>query len=194
MLEVLDKRPAGGDDRFATKRTKHAITPRIQRMQRSSRIASDSSSRPSAFGFTLIELMIVVVVAALLAAVALPGYFGQLRKTRRAEAVAATAQIQQAQERFRANCPCYAHSISNAVSLTCPGACPGINADPGLGIAAVVGARYTYTLTNVLPASYTLRVDADPSSSQASDTGCTQLFVTVAAGTATQTPAQCWSR
>jgi type IV pilus assembly protein PilE len=163
-------------------------------MHRSFRTASDSNCRPSAFGFTLIELMIALVVAALLAAVALPSYFGQLRKTRRAEAVAVTSQIQQAQERFRANCPCYAHSVSNATSLTCPGTCPGTGADAGLGIAAVAGARYTYTLTNVLPTSYTLRVDAVLGSSQASDTGCTQLFVTVAAGTATQTPAQCWSR
>ena len=145
-------------------------------------------------GFTLIELMIVVAVAALLAAVALPSYFGQLRKTRRAEAVATTSQIQQAQERFRASCPCYAHSITNATSATCPGTCPGTLADAGLGIAAVAGARYTYGLGATTATGYTITATAAPGSSQVNDTGCTTLTVTVTAGSATQTPAKCWSR
>ena len=155
-----------------------------------------SKSR-TARGFTLIELMAVCVVLGILAAIAYPSFMAQVRKSRRAEAVAATAQIQQAQERFRANCPCYAHSVTNATSTTCPGTCPGTGAAAGLGIAAVAGARYTYGLSAVTATGYTLTATAVAGSSQATDsqqgTLCTPLVVTVTNGNATRTPAACWS-
>ncbi len=144
-------------------------------------------------GFTLIEMMIVVVVVAVLAAIALPSFQGQIRKSRRAEAVSALSQIQQAQERFRANCPCYAHSITNATSTTCPATCPGTGTDPGLGIAAVTGARYTYALTAPIAAGYTVTATPVAGSSQASDTGCTTISVTVASGVGTNNQPRCWS-
>ena len=65
-------------------------------------------ARQPAPGFSLVELMIAVVVAAVLAAIALPSFLGSVRKGRRAEAFAALAQVQQAQERWRANNPAYA--------------------------------------------------------------------------------------
>jgi type IV pilus assembly protein PilE len=155
----------------------------------------DATTRRSpSRGFTLIELMIAVVIVSVLAAIALPSFFGQMRKSRRAEAVAVTSQIQQAQERFRANCPCYAHSVSNAASAACPSTCPGTGSDPGLGIAAGGGARYTYGLSSVTATGYVLAASAVVGTSQASDTGCTTLTVTVTSGTASQTPTQCWSR
>lgn len=52
-------------------------------------------------GFTLIESMVVLVIAGALSAVALPSFDGQLRKARRADALAAIAQIESAQERLR---------------------------------------------------------------------------------------------
>lgn len=148
-------------------------------------------------GFTLIEMMIVVVIVAILAAVALPAYQSQMRKSRRAEAVSALSQIQQAQERFRASCPCYAHSITNGASATCPAACPGTAGDAGLGIAAVAGARYTYAVS-VAPtaATYTVTATAVAGTSQNSDTApvdCRVLTVAVTGGAGIQTPAACWS-
>ena len=50
-------------------------------------------------GFTLIELMIVVVVIAIIAAIALPSYQSQIQKTRRADAQSALLQAAQALER-----------------------------------------------------------------------------------------------
>jgi len=139
-------------------------------------------------GFTLIELMIVVALLSILAAIALPAYFGSLRKTRRAEAVAAMSAVQQAQERWRASCPSYATLIPTANAGDCN------TGTSGLAIAAVAGALYTYALSGVSATGYTLTATAVAGSSQAKDTGCTALVMTVTAGLAAQTPTTCWSR
>jgi type IV pilus assembly protein PilE len=52
-------------------------------------------------GFTLIELMIVVVIVAILTAVGLPSYFAQVQKSRRSEAKAALTQLATMQQQFR---------------------------------------------------------------------------------------------
>jgi type IV pilus assembly protein PilE len=51
-------------------------------------------------GFTLIELMVVVVIAGILAAVAYPAYTESVRKSRRAAAKTTMLQIAQQEERY----------------------------------------------------------------------------------------------
>lgn len=51
-------------------------------------------------GFTLIEVMIVVVIVAILAAVAIPSYQDSVRKTRRADAKESLTRIAALQERY----------------------------------------------------------------------------------------------
>lgn len=144
--------------------------------------------RRSSRGFTLIELLIAIAIAAIIATIALPSFLAQVRMSRRSEAMSQLALIQQAQERWRANCPCYAGSLT-AANVGCPAT--DCDASSGLGLPSST-AHYGYTLADVTPSGYTLR--ADGSGSQASDTGCTQLTVAVVNGSPTNSPAACFKQ
>jgi len=50
-------------------------------------------------GFTLIELMVVVVIVAILVGIAYPAYVDQMRKTRRSEGKALLMELMSAEER-----------------------------------------------------------------------------------------------
>jgi type IV pilus assembly protein PilE len=147
-------------------------------------------------GYTLIELMAVLVVVGILSVVAYPAFMAQVRKARRAEAVSTTALIQQAQERWRANQPTYATRLMTANPADCDTPAEQVT-NSCLNIAAATGARYTYALSANTATAYTLTVTAVTGSSQAADTqggtACTPLVVTVSNGNATRTPAACWS-
>lgn len=65
-------------------------------------------------GFTLIEIMIVVVVLAILVSVALPAYTSQLRKSRRADAKQAMVELAQRLERFYTERSTYAGAALGA--------------------------------------------------------------------------------
>lgn len=63
-------------------------------------------------GFTLIELMIVVVVVGILASVAYPSYVEYVQKSRRGDAMASLADMRIAQEKWRANNTTYATTVT----------------------------------------------------------------------------------
>jgi type IV pilus assembly protein PilE len=58
------------------------------------------TSRPTARGFTLIELMIVVVIIAILASIGIPSYRQYVIRATRTEAKTALLRVQAAQEKF----------------------------------------------------------------------------------------------
>jgi len=96
-------------------------------------------------GFTLIELMIVVVIVAVLGAIALPAYQQYARETKRADAQSALLRIANLQEKFFSNNNQYATSTTTlgyAVN-------PAVSNDGYWSIAvATVGAPPTsFTLT-----------------------------------------------
>ena len=143
-------------------------------------------------GFTLLELMIAVAVAGVLAALAGPGLMEPIRKARRLDAVEALVQVQLAQERWRAQCPCYAASLG-ATASGCPAsACA---ADSGLPLPALSrGGHYTLALSDASPTGYTLTASAVSGRSQAADGDCARLVVSVRHGVGNPTPPDCWSR
>ena len=79
-------------------------------------------------GFTLIELMIVIVIIAILAAIAFPSYQKSIQKSRRADGRAGIVSIQLAQEKRRGNCVFYAQTIG--ASDVC---------DSTMGVTNIVG-------------------------------------------------------
>ena len=58
-------------------------------------------------GFTLLELMIVVVIIAILSAIALPSYTKYVQRTRRSDGQSALLNAQQAEEKFFYRCNRY---------------------------------------------------------------------------------------
>ena len=153
-----------------------------------------STVRPH--GFTLIEVMITVAVVAILAAIALPSFFDQVRKSRRSDAIETLARVQQAQEQYRANSTAYGtHFIVVSGRFTGMGISTDANAATSFTSA---GGYYTITLPASSSGGYTATATAR--SSQAKDTRCTTLSTVVTAGSATYnstgtaTANQCWNR
>lgn len=64
-------------------------------------------------GFTLLELMIVVVVIGVLASIAYPAYEDSILKGRRAQARTALLELQQQQERYMTQFNCYLPFTTN---------------------------------------------------------------------------------
>jgi type IV pilus assembly protein PilE len=135
--------------------------------------ASGHAGRRGAAGFTLIEVLIVVVIVGILAAIALPSFIDSIRDSRRADAFAALTQLQLAQERFRGNRREFAASITDA-----PTADP-----PGLGLPATSPrGHYTLAIDAASASGYTITATAVPGGTQAGDAGCQRLRIRVERG------------
>lgn len=137
--------------------------------------------------------MIVVIVLAVLATVALPSFMQQVRASRRAEAVAQVALIQQAQERWRANQPSYATTLMTANPADCDTLAEQVT-NSCLNIAAPSSGRYNYALSGVGATGYTLTATPQGSQNQdrANGVSCNPLTVTVAGGTPAYAPPACF--
>ncbi|MDQ1119782.1 MULTISPECIES: type IV pilin protein [Pseudoxanthomonas] len=128
-----------------------------------------------AFGFTLLELMIVVAVVAILAAIAFPSYQDYVRKARRAQAKADLLEYAQLAERF--------HTVNNTyVNFTLP-----TTQSPREGGTAY----YTLALSN--QAQSTFMITATAKAPQSLDK-CGNLSINQAGvkGNTAGTLASCW--
>ena len=140
-------------------------------------------------GFTLVELIIVVVIVAILAAVAIPGYQQMMENGRRSDAMASMKALQLAQETLRANCPFYAQNLgANDVCGANAGATTvGFDAASNEGF-------YTLSIVGGTATGNAYTISADPQGAQASDTDCDPMTLTVSAANpqGAEGPAGCW--
>lgn len=139
----------------------------------------------NAAGFTLIELMIVVVVIGIIAAIAWPNYTAHVRKSRRSDAQIALTQLANAQEKFYLNCNSYTTYVTVATSTvnTCT------LANSGLGYASNNSPQGYYTLSIPVGNTTSYTITATATGAQAADSACPSLSLT---STGVKTPTTCW--
>ena len=133
-------------------------------------------------GFTLIELMSVIVVIAILGTLALPGYRNSVLKAGRSEGKGALIDAMSRQEQFFLDNKTYTTTIGSG----------------GLNISATTeGGKYTLSVdaaTTACPITTCYALTATPTGSQDDDTGCANLTLNSdgqksASGT---NPTDCW--
>ena len=123
-------------------------------------------------GFTLLEVVIALAIVGILAAIALPSYLSQMRKSARAEAQSALTDAASRPQQFMVDRRRYAGSMS-ALGVTPPA---DLSAKYRFTIAAIDGPPPTFTLT------------AQAVGDQGRD-ACPVLTLDNAGN---RTPAQCW--
>lgn len=141
---------------------------------------------PLGRGFTLIELMIVLVILGVLAGLAYAGYQEVVTRSNRSDAREALAAVQLAQERLRGQTGQYSNDFA-ALGLASP---------PG-PVAQIESTRGFYDIaitepTVAAPSRSVFVATATPKGRQARDTGCNPIQLRVTAGGEVRTPANCW--
>jgi len=134
-------------------------------------------------GFTLIEVMIVVVVIALLAAIAIPSYSSYMLKSRRVDGVSFLTEVASEQIRFS--------SENNRFATTM--------AELGYGEDATANSEEGFYTVSIATSngnqSYVLTATPVASGPQANDAECAVLTLNSSKQktvSGTGTPADCW--
>lgn len=158
---------------------------------------NDRGARRRATGFTLVELMIVVIVLGILVAVALPSYQGYVIRTSRSAAKSVLLQAAARQEQYFSDHKSYADSMtdlgyaSDPVNIDNQGQPAGTNIVYQVSVTPQNAARTTNATVPVL--YYTLA--AAPQNRQTRDTKCGTLSLREDGQrfeTGTDTAYECW--
>ncbi len=117
-------------------------------------------------GFTLIEMMVVLVITAILAAVAYPSYQQSVRETRRGDAKEALSRAASFQER---------HFFANNQYTSNTDDIGGASSSDGHYVVAVLGNSVSCTSNGVTFPCYTIVASA--TGDQANDKTCGQFSI-----------------
>ena len=134
-------------------------------------------------GFTLIEVMIVIAILAIVVAIALPSYRDQVRKSRRADAVALVMNIAQRMER------CFTIDGAYSAGGTCP-----------TGTIASDGGYYQGTVAITSTTAFAATIVPVAGKDQANDAACASFVIsqtgakTATNSSAADNTAACWAK
>ena len=116
------------------------------------------NKKKQTFGFTLIELMIVVVIISILASIAIPAYTQYVQRGIRAEARALLMDASSKMEKHYSDCNAFGTAIAaardcNAGNVNICGAAPCISETNRytLGFQAATPTAYTLRATEITP-------------------------------------------
>ena len=128
-------------------------------------------------GYSMIEMMVVVLIVSILSILAITLYIGNVRQGRRADGVNSLLSMSLAEERYRTSNTTY-----------------GTLAQVWGGVSASTQGYYTLAISGVSATGYTLSATAggDQANDTSGSTSCATLTLTAASGTVTETPAVCW--
>jgi len=128
------------------------------------------------YGFTLIELMIVLAIIAILAKIAVGLYISYSLESRRSDGINALLNLSNEEEQYRSNNTTYGSLAQISGNAASP------QGYYSLAISGTSATAYTITATGL--------------GGQANDTqngtACATLTLAASNGTITQTPAACW--
>ena len=131
-------------------------------------------------GFTLLELMIVVLIIAIISAIAYPMFTSQLRKSRRSEARQALSDLALKQEKYRS----FNASYATCDQAYAPSTCATMN-------GTLTYYTVTVTLDNATKGTKVV-LTAAGKYPQTKDTSCTSMTYTIDKTTVTKAPTGCW--
>jgi len=121
-------------------------------------------------GFSLIELMVVVVITAILASIAVPAYNSSIRKSRRTEAKTAIMDLAAREERYFAT--------QNQYSSSPAALAYGTDTLPiSVGTYYSISSIGASIPTATTPGTYQLKVVPSAGSPQLQDTACQAFLV-----------------
>ena len=151
---------------------------------RVSQVGQRVSARGQGRGFTLIEVIIVVVIVSILAAIALPSYQDSMRKGRRSDAKAALLDVANRQESFMQDRSTYTDDMQDL----------GFGADPMISQEGWYSIDAQACAGGNLNRCYEITATPVASGPQADDTMCMNFVLdSTGAKSATGTMgSECW--
>jgi len=133
------------------------------------------------YGFTLLEILVVLAIVAIITAVAVPSYKNYIVKSKRYDSINSLNLMVLSQERFYNDNGMFSSSLGGLTDY----------------LGDYLNDEYDYTVTSSdTSTGYTITAVAKADSNQTDDTeggvDCSTITLTVSGLNRTETPSQCW--